>query len=46
MNICNYVRLERADKAVEYFLQHFVEKEIRIHKIALVSEKQEILWEI
>jgi hypothetical protein len=44
MNICNYARLEKADEAVAYFLHHFTEQEIRIDTLALVSEKQEIIW--
>jgi hypothetical protein len=45
MNICNYVRLEKADEAVAHFLHHFPDKEICIDTLALVSDEQQTIRE-
>ncbi|MDR0650161.1 MAG: hypothetical protein LBG59_01820 [Candidatus Peribacteria bacterium] len=44
MNICNYTYLDKSEEAIQYFQNHFTEKEILIDKIALKGDKQGLIW--
>ena len=46
MNICNYIRLDRMKEAESFFKEKFQYRKILFDKIALVDNKQNILWSI
>ena len=46
MNICNYIRLEKMKEAESFFKEKFQYTKIPFDKIALVDNKQNILWSI
>lgn len=46
MNICNYIRLEKMKEAESFFKENFQDTKIPFDKIALVDNKQNILWSI
>lgn len=46
MNICNYIRLEKMKEAESFFKENFQDTKILFDKIALVDNKQNILWSI
>ena len=46
MNICNYIRLDRMKEAESFFKEKFQYTKILFDKIALVDNKQNILWSI
>lgn len=46
MNICNYIRLDRMKEAESFFKEKFQYRKILFDKIALVDNKQKILWSI
>ena len=46
MNICNYIRLDKMKEAESFFKEKFQYTKIPFDKIALVDNKQNILWSI
>ena len=46
MNICNYIRLDKMKEAKSFFKENFQDTKIPFDKIALVDNKQNILWSI
>ena len=46
MNICNYIRLDKMKEAESFFKENFQDAKIPFDKIALVDNKQNILWSI
>ena len=46
MNICNYIHLEKMKEAESFFKENFQDTKIHFDKIALVYNKQNILWSI
>ena len=46
MNICNYIRLDKMKEAESFFKENFQDTKILFDKIALVDNKQNILWSI
>ena len=46
MNICNYIRLGKMKEAESFFKENFQDTKIPFDKIALVDNKQNILWSI
>ena len=46
MNICNYIRLEKMKEAESFFKEKFQYTKILFDRIALVDNKQNILWSI
>lgn len=46
MNICNYIRLDRMKEAESFFKEKFQYTKILFDRIALVDNKQNILWSI
>ena len=46
MNICNYIRLDKMKEAESFFKENFQDTKIPFDKIALVDNKQNILWSI
>ena len=46
MNICNYIRLDKMKEAESFFKEKFQYTKIPFDKIALIDNKQNILWSI
>ncbi len=46
MNICNYIRLDRMKEAESFFKEKFQYTKILFDRIALIDNKQNILWSI